>query len=317
MRIKVGELAAEMDATSRDHESLLKKAEGFEKTLATLKVKRQEAISKNSHLEELAQNMQPLRESDEELREMQRQYTDRVHTYGRHIQNRKIEFNEANARLEQMRSKFNAKSTEMGRIEAEKKAYEGQLKERENLVREISIKHGLKGFDGELDDIQVQEFMAKISRMSRDQNLVLERIKRDNENLIASAQNELNSLREKRNSLLQKKGYAQSQIRSSDMKVESLNRDLDALKADASQEVMAQDDLSKKERRLEIAKAEAQSADNDGSLQTEQANLRSLEGDIERVTEELYQGTRNADTRAQLAILKQKGEARQKAFASL
>jgi hypothetical protein len=101
------------------------------------------------------------------------------------------------------------------------------------------------------------------------------------------------------------------------MKVESLNRDLDALKVDASQEVMAQDDLSKKERRLEIAKAEAQSADNDGSLQTEQANLRSLEGDIERVTEELYQGTRNADTRAQLAILKQKGEARQKAFVSL
>jgi DNA repair protein RAD50 len=186
-----------------------------------------------------------------------------------------------------------------------------------DLVREISIKHGLKGFDGEVDDTLVQEFMAKIARMSRDQNLVLERIKRDNEDIIGTAQNDLNSLLNKKSSLQQKKEYAQSEIKNVDMKVRGLKRDLDGLNADAAKEVMAKDELNKKEKRLEEVKAQAQTADNDGSLHIQNTKLRDLEEDIERVTEELYRGTRNADSRAQLAILKQNIETRQKAFASL
>ncbi|KAA8894161.1 AAA domain-containing protein [Sphaerosporella brunnea] len=317
MRVKVGELISELNSIAQEQKSLFDTAKGFEQTLATLKMKKQEALSKKSYLKELSHNMQFLQESDAELHEMHRQYADRVQTYGRHIQTKKAVFDEVKARLEQVRSKLGDKLTEEGRLEAQKRTYEGDLKERENTAREISVKHGMKGFDGELGDAQVQEFMAKISRMSRDQNLVLERIKRENESLIASSQNDLNTLLRQRNSLQQKKEYAQSEIRSSDMKVKSLNRDLDALKVDASQEIMAQGDLAKKEKRLDSARSEAQNADNDGSFQTEMANLRSLEDDVERVTEELYQGTRNADTRAQLAILKQNLETRQKAFASL
>jgi DNA repair protein RAD50 len=317
MRVKVGGLSAEISSISREQKSLFDAAREFEHTLATLKMKRQEAISKKSYLKELSHNMQFLGETDAQLHDMQRQYAERVQTYNDHIQAKKIEYDEVKTRLEQVRSKLGDKLTEEGRIEAEKKAYEGQLKERESMVREISIKHGMKGFDGELDDIQVQEFMAKISRMSRDQNLVLERIKRDNEDYTVSAQNDLSSLLSQRNSLQQKKEYAQSEIRSFDVKAKGLNRDLDSLKVDASQEIMVQDDLSKKERSLEVAKTEAQSVENDGSFHIEATNLQSLEEDIERVTEELYQGTRNADTRAQLTILKQNVEIRQKAFASL
>jgi len=317
MRVKVGELSVELNSIAREQQNLFKTAKGFEQTLATLEMKRQEAASKRSHLKELSEHMKFLGDSDEELHKLQHEYQDRLTTYVQHIASLKDEYNKTKSKLEQTRSNLGAKLTEEGRIEAEKKAYEGQLKERVDLVREISIKHGLKGFDGEVDDTLVQEFMAKIARMSRDQNLVLERIKRDNEDIIGTAQNDLNSLLNKKSSLQQKKEYAQSEIKNVDMKVRGLKRDLDGLNADAAKEVMAKDELNKKEKRLEEVKAQAQTADNDGSLHIQNTKLRDLEEDIERVTEELYRGTRNADSRAQLAILKQNIETRQKAFASL
>jgi DNA repair protein RAD50 len=56
-------------------------------------------------------------------------------------------------------------------------AYEADLEEREKLVRELASKHMIKGFDGELDDYTIQDFAARIDKMSRDQNQVLERVK--------------------------------------------------------------------------------------------------------------------------------------------
>lgn len=45
------------------------------------------------------------------------------------------------------------------------------------LIKEISRRHGIKGFDSELDDTQIQVFIGKVARLARDQNLTLERIK--------------------------------------------------------------------------------------------------------------------------------------------
>lgn len=45
------------------------------------------------------------------------------------------------------------------------------------MITDIGIKHGIKGFDGDLDESQINNFIAKISKMTRDQNTLLERIK--------------------------------------------------------------------------------------------------------------------------------------------
>lgn len=45
------------------------------------------------------------------------------------------------------------------------------------MIKEISRRHGIRGFDSQLDDSQIREFIDKVSKMSRDQSLTLERIK--------------------------------------------------------------------------------------------------------------------------------------------
>ncbi|KAI5850625.1 AAA domain-containing protein [Tricharina praecox] len=317
MRVRVTNLSTELQSIAQEQKTLFETARGFEHTLATLEMKRQEAVSKQSHLQELSQHMDFLEDSDEKLHEMHDDYERRLRSYEQHVQNKKAAYNQLKVKLEQVRTQLGNKLTEEGRIQAQRKQYEGQLREREDLVREISVKHDMKGFSGELDDEQIQEFMAKITRMSRDQGLVLERIKRENESSISWAQNDLNGLVNKRSSLRQKKEYAQSEIKNLDRKVAEYKRNLDSLNVDSGQEAMAKDDLSKREIRLEEARAKAQVADNDGSLQVENAKLRKLEEDEGSVTEELFQGSKNAELRAQLAILKQNLETRQKVYASL
>lgn len=44
-------------------------------------------------------------------------------------------------------------------------------------MRELSSRHKVKGYDGELDDDTIRDFANKIDKMSRDQNQVLERLK--------------------------------------------------------------------------------------------------------------------------------------------
>jgi len=310
-------LSSELQSIAQEQKTLFDTARGFEHTLASLEMKRQEAISKESHLQELSQHMDFLEDTDEKLHEMHDDYERRLRSYEQHTRDKKVEYNRLKIKLEQVRTQLGNKLTDEGRIQAQRKQYEAQLKEREDLVREICSKHGMKGFDGDLDDEQIQEFMAKIARMSRDQNLILERIKRENDSNISSAQNDLNGLLNKRSSLWQKKEYAQTEIGNLGRKVSEYKRNLDSLNVDSGQEAMAKDDLSKKEARLEEAKAKAQTADSDGSLQTENSKLRKLEEDEGSVTEELFQGSKNAEIRAQLAILKQNLETRQKVFASL
>lgn len=317
MQGRVENLTAELKRVNQQQMKLNASAQGFEETLAMLKTKRDEVATRKKSLEENEQHMEPLQESDQELEELQNNYQNRIATYNAHLENKKSEYDQTKARLEQIRSQLGANQREEGRLEAEKKAYESQLKEREDLVRELSIKHDIRGFDGELDDIQIQEFIAKIARLSKNQNLILDRVKQDSQSSISTTQSGLSSLQSKKSSLQQKKESAQTEIRNSEAKIKALQRDLGNMNAESGQELIVKDDLAKKEKRLEDTKRQIISADIDGQLSMQNAKLRDLESDIEGVNEELVQGTKNADSRAQLAILKQNVETRQKAFVSL
>lgn len=292
-------------------------ATGLGKTLATLDRKRQEATGKEQHLKELSEHVKLLDDPDTDLYAKQAQYHERLEGYIRHIESRREEHRSTEGILGQVRKQLGVKMTDQGRIEAEKKTYESGLRERLDIVRDISVKHDLRGFDGELSDSLVQEFIAKVARMSKDQNLVLKKIKSENTDRITASQTALNSLLNKRSSLQQKKESAQAVIKDSDREVRRLERELENLKADASRVDIAREDLSKKEMRLEEAKKQAQTANIEGSLQSKHGELRDLEKKIGGVTEELYQSTRNAESRAQLTILKQNIEARQKSLTAL
>lgn len=316
-RAKVGELTKKMNEVLAEQNQTLEATMAFKKTLATLERKKQEVTDKERHLNELSEHMKLLTDSDKDLYAKQEQYYQRLEGYMQHIESRRTDHGSTVGMQKRVREQLGAVQTDQGRFQAEKKTYEDALRERLDIVRQISVKHDLRGFDGELSDSLVQEFISKVARMSKDQNLVLKKIKSENSDRIAASQAVLNSLLNKKTSLEQKKESAQAVIKDSDREVRKLERELESLKASGAGVDMAKEDLGKKEMRLKEAKNQAQTAELEGSLLRQNAELRDLEEKVGSVTEELYQGTRNAESRAQLTILKQNIDTRRKALAAL
>jgi DNA repair protein RAD50 len=120
MRAQVDKLSTDMREVAEEQKRLFNTAKGFERTIATLAMKRQEANSRSQFIKDQSQHMTHLEESDEELERMQAAFRERMETYNEAIEDRRRKHREAEANLEAERGRLNAKLTEQGRIEAER-----------------------------------------------------------------------------------------------------------------------------------------------------------------------------------------------------
>ncbi|KAI5785944.1 hypothetical protein EDC01DRAFT_618217, partial [Geopyxis carbonaria] len=317
MRFKVEEIGNEMVAINQEQVALFETAKGFEKTLATLQMKKQEAISKKAHISEIEDHMTFLSESNKELQSMQAEYAARMETYQDHIDEKRQAYIEIQNKLDLARSSLNNKLTEQGQIQAEKTAYEDFLRERQSLVRDLSMKHGVNGFDGDLNDDQIHQFIYKLAEMTREQNQILDRIKLENERRIGIARQEYNTVVQQRSSLEQKREYAQSQIKVLDRDCKVQERAFSKIDVDEDREIMIKEDLEKKETELELAKAAFERANFDQKISLEKDRLRQVNSKVDAVTEELIQGSKRASDRAQLSMLQQNTENKRKMMSTI
>ncbi|KAI5815067.1 AAA domain-containing protein [Pyronema omphalodes] len=328
MRTQITSLSSEIASISAQQEAHFLSAREFESILATLEMKRQAAISKRSHLSELSQHMLHLSESTPALLQMQSDYTSRLSSFTATIESKKQQHTRKTLDLENLRLSLGSKMTEKGRLEAEKKQFETLLSERAAMIKEIAISHNIRGFDSAglgtgtgagsgHDETLVTEFLTRISRLSRDQNHLLETLKRQNEETITSAKSSLDSLLSKHQSFSQKKSYSQSESQSLDQKIRSLQRELEAMGLDTAREGMMKEELRIREQRFEELKMETQGEGLEREIAEGQKRLREVEERIEEMQQELWQGNRDASARAQLEVLQQGVEVKRKALAQL
>ncbi|CAZ80011.1 unnamed protein product [Tuber melanosporum] len=317
MRLEVTELSRQISEIVAQQAQLFATAKGFEETIATLNAKKQEARTMETYIDEISQHLTHFEESDAELERMQHEYGKRMNTYQEHIEAKKAKYVEVDRDLDRVRRRLGEKLTEEGRIQAEQTAFEAQLVEREKLIKEISRRHGIRGFDSQLDDSQIREFIDKVSGMSRDQSLTLERIKRENAEEMRGAQEELNEIINKRRSLTGLKDHHQSSGRSVDDTLAALQQELDSIDVNEGQEAILKSQLQDKEHQHATAEQSFRNSSFDGSIRAENSKLRGIEDELESVTTELAKGTKQADERAKLGFLKKELETRRMALETM
>lgn len=127
----------------------------------------------------------------------------------------------------------------------------------------------------------------------------------------------MNQLLTQRNSLSQKKEYAKAEIRASDGRAASLQRELDRMGVNEGQEAILKSKLDDKEQRYAQAEDSFKNSGFGDRIQMENSTLRNVEENLERVTSELARGTRQADERARLGLLKKELETRRTALETL
>lgn len=317
MKAQIEQYQIKIEETINESNRLFETAKEYEGVVARLTSKRIEANTMRKRIAQDEERITAVIESDEELLQMEQEYRARMGQYDLLILDCQRRDRELEQKLRKLRSTLGSKLEEQGKLEAEKSAHERQVVRREQLVKELSRKHGFRGFDSQVDEDQIRVFIEKLSQKHKEQNEILESIKQQTREEIGLVQTELNHYSEKRTAAEQKRGFARSDARTQQSKKEAVQRQLDAIAVDDGQEAICRSKLQDANKKLQTARDTFDQADFDQQTRNLTQKLRAAEEKSQDVTQELAKSTKQADIRARLDLLKKEFDARQVALDSI
>ncbi|KAF3932777.1 hypothetical protein ABW19_dt0207092 [Dactylella cylindrospora] len=312
------ELSREINKIRSEIDTLWQTAAGFEKDIALLNTKRANAQATAEIIEDLQDGTDLLPDSDETLERRLANFKDEMDGLQSRISRKDDDKTSLKAEQDQMRVRLNRKADQRGNLQARKEHYERQLGHREQMIKEASALHEIRGFSaGELDERQVADFMSKFERLSREQLGNLERTKREGREEQAQAASALNALNRQRDSLEQAKQYASSEIGRLNNELRTLQRDLDRLQVDEGKITRLQLKLSDENSKVSEMNETYLNQQWDRRIQAIDGEIREIESNVARETKELTKGTAEADSKARLSMLQKEVETKTTAQESL
>jgi DNA repair protein RAD50 len=269
-----------------------------------LKTKKDQESFLQKQVNGLRSTLEELQESDEWLRSTLEQYEQRMAQYREQGQKYQLNYQELQQTLSNSRREMSDKQAERGQYQAQKESYERQLQDRAQLVREAARRHAMRGYDGDLDEDQIREFVSRVRKLSQDKDRELERVKKATDDALRETQAVLTELDNSRSARTQDRLNARQTIADNERKSSPIQRDLDLITIDEGAKAALESSLKDVQDRFRRATAEYETAEWDRNLQVENILLRDLEGELERLTAELVQSNKRATDRANFDHLK-------------
>ncbi|KAI9753841.1 MAG: hypothetical protein M4579_004969 [Chaenotheca gracillima] len=307
-------LTNEINRATKESDKLWAQASEFEKIIATLNGKRIEAEAKKDSVDDLRQHIKQMDEPDETLTSGLENYESEMSKLQDQIDGHLERYESLRAEIEQNRTQHGQRLTEVGKHEAEKSQHERLLARRETMTRDTSRHLNIRGFDSQLDDTLLREFMERLKKMSRDKHLNLERAQRETREELQKVQGVLNELGEKKSALTQGKDLAKQEITANDRKAKTFQEDLDKIEVDEGGKAVLESSLSDVTARLKKAKDDFGATAWDNKIKEANSQLRGNEDESERINTELIQSTRQAGDAARLQYLHKELKERQRSL---
>lgn len=289
----------------------------FEKLVARLDGKRIEAQALQRSVDDLRQNLKEMMESDQELNSMLDSYEDRVARYRDERETRHQQYLHITSQLDESRRQVGEKHSEIGKHEAEKAHHERQVKQRDDSIKDISRRHNIWGFDIDLTDQHIREFMERLAKLSREQNAIFERTRRETQEELQQAQKALNQLNERRSAFETNKESCKQQMDGNDRKLSTLQAEIDKVEIDEGGKAVLESTLEDIEKRLQSAKGESESANLDSQLAELHSHTKSLDDRKDALNDELIQGTKQASESARLDFLHKELKDRERSLGTM
>lgn len=300
MRLETKELNAKVqDAGAKAQEAWSRGAE-FEHVVESLKLNREKQEWLNKNLEELKQGLKERHESDDWLKNELDQYEERMNLHEEHKQQQTKKYESLRHSIEEIRDRLRKRHIEAGKYEEQKASHEQQIKRRGALIQETARHHNIRGYDNHLDNLQVQEFMAKISKLRKDQSAAVDQARRNAECEMQSAQQALSRLGEQRSALLESKNLTRQQLTSNDRKIGFVQSELNSIEVDEGGKAVLEINLEDLQTQLTNSNAELKIASWDNKIQESNSLLRSIDNDTDILNQELILTTKQAGELARL-----------------
>lgn len=291
--------------------------EAHAKILGTLEGKRIEARSKKSAIESLQQHLEVSTESDESLTVNLQQFDARQTEHQEQLRRQQQQYLDYQDNKKNLSQDKEDKVKLKGKYEQEKEEHERQLTRRKEMVKEVAAKHQIRGFNDIDDERLVEEFLFKITKISKDQKLALERARLEHTTERRDAQTLVNRLTERKAALQDNKVNIKRQIDSNDREAADFRRKTNEIKVDEGSRAVAESRIDDLNEKLKVARQSAGAANWDNRLHEANVELRTHEDTHARLNDEIVQSTKRADELARLSHIKQELKERQRSLETL
>lgn len=317
LREKASDLLQKMNQAQSQAAQAWSDSEEFSKILGKLEGYRIEANGKQSTISNLKLHLKEVDESDEWLETKLLEFDATMGRYDDDCRQKKEAYLEYKDEIENMQEEKSQKTSLKGKYEKEKEDYERQIERRKQMVREAASKHQIRGFDDLRDESEVEEFLFKIRKLSREKVNALDRARRDADAEKREGQTQINKLTERKAALQDMKINAKRQIALNDRELGEYQKRAGQKDYDEGSKAILESRINDLDTKLTTGRNSWNAADRETKLKEAKVELDNLEDTSARLNEELVQGTKRGQEVAKLSHLKQELSEKQKSLQTL
>ena len=170
-------LQAKINENQEETQRLFNTAQGFQQTVAELKLMKEKVAHTRETVASLTKDMQEYTESDEELISMRDSFG-RRNTDAQDIMREKIaKRKQISEELQTVREELGRRTAERGGMEKAKRANERSLARREEVVKEVARRHGYRGMEVIMDDQQIANIKSLLFQSLKEEKGHLDKVK--------------------------------------------------------------------------------------------------------------------------------------------
>ncbi|CAG8978924.1 hypothetical protein HYALB_00011186 [Hymenoscyphus albidus] len=273
-------------------------------TVGELVSTRGQAQYTKKNVDELKANMKEHTEADEWLQQTLAQYDERMAELNQAKDNYVRQYTEVGQSIKRATKQMSQKQSEKGQLIAEKSSYENQIISRQQLVKVSARDHSMRGYDGEIDDDRVREFVNKIEKLSREKDRELEKIRKQMDEERQAKQDVLTTLETKRSSRMGEKTNARQTITNNEKKMAAGQQKMNSISMDEGSYAALGVSDREIQQRLESLRSNYDAADWDKKIRKEETEQRELGAEQTRLRSELMKSHQQAEAQAQFQLVK-------------
>ena len=303
-RQKCEALTVDMGETQERIRQKHEQANSYLQIVQNLNNKREQLDYREDAVKELRQTIDELPEDDASLEASLSQYEDRMQHYQEEAEQNKGQYNELQKELVQLRKNLSAKLSEQGKHESDKDKYDRQLKSRVEMIQDAARAYDFRGYDGDLNDQQVNSFNEKIQRLLNEKKRDLERLQKENASEVDTATGVITDMEGHKAARTQDRVSAKQRMGAIEKRTNILQNESGLIDIDEGAKALLDGQLEELAGRLTNVQQSYEKFDWDRQLSEENEKLWQHESENEKLGRELVECTRLASERAQLDFRK-------------
>ncbi|KAL8960086.1 MAG: hypothetical protein Q9193_003156, partial [Seirophora villosa] len=317
LRIEVEDLDELTSEATKKRQNAWDRSSKYLTIITELDLKRNQAQWLRDQTESINRELKIRPEPDDWLQSELDHYEERVKVHEEQKQQQSNRYKQLQRTINDTRERLQDKHIDAGRYEQQQASHELEIQARKNLVRDSARRHAVRGYEAGLDDVQISEFTARMSKLYQNQTGDAERVRGDVEKEVQKVQEALSKLGERRSGLHEGKASARKQISANDQVLESCHADLNTIEIDEGAEAVLGSNVKEISESLKQAKEQYRTSLWDAKLNETRVQLRTTEAEVEQINEGVVQATKNSKNLAQMEYFRKELSDRQRSLETL